>query len=372
MLEIWLTVLKCRFDTLKKPQRKSTKFRILQICALMKKLLSIVCCLFLLTGHVTAQDPAFSQFYASPLTLNPALTGKFEGLVRVAGNYRDQWPAISKAFVTSTISVDMPILRNRLSETDTWGIGVMAMTDRTANGILTSNYISFSTAYHKGLDENGMNQIGVGFQGTYAGKRLDGGKLNFEEELDQFGGWTNPTNEPINNRAVGVNYFDLNAGILYNGSTTGYNNFYLGASFYHINRPKESFDGGFYLLNPRLTLHGGGYFPVAENATIHLSAVHSRQAGATNTVFGGAVALSANSGDEENPTNLYVGSWLRLGDAIIPYIGLEFDDFRLGATYDVNVSSLKTASQSRGGIEISLIYIRRAGDGRKTIPCPKF
>jgi hypothetical protein len=107
-----------------------------------------------------------------------------------------------------------------------------------------------------------MNQIGVGFQGTYAGKRLDGGKLNFEEELDQFGGWTNPTNEPINNRAVGVNYFDLNAGILYNGSTTGYNNFYLGASFYHINRPKESFDGGFYLLNPRLTLHGGGYFPL--------------------------------------------------------------------------------------------------------------
>jgi hypothetical protein len=30
------------------------------------------------------------------------------------------------------------------------------------------------------------------------------------------------------------------------------------------------------------------------------------------------------------------------GDALIPYVGLEYGDFRLGATYDVNVSSLKT------------------------------
>src|SRR3979411_561727 len=55
-----------------------------------------------------AQDPGFSQFFASPLTLNPALTGKFNGVVRVAGNYRNQWPTINNAFVTSTISVDAP------------------------------------------------------------------------------------------------------------------------------------------------------------------------------------------------------------------------------------------------------------------------
>jgi type IX secretion system PorP/SprF family membrane protein len=337
----------------------------------MKKSLFVFLCLTLFGLNSIAQDPGFSQFYASPLTLNPALTGKFDGIYRVAGNYRDQWPAISKAFITSTVSLDMAILRNKLSEGDTWGVGIMAMTDKTANGILTSNYVSFSTAYHKGLDEEGLHQIGVGFQGTYAGKKLDGGKLNFEEELDQFGGWTNPTNEPINGRTITVNYLDFNAGMLYNGSTNGYNNFYLGASFYHINRPKESFNGGYYILNPRFTLHGGGYFPVADNAILHVSAIHSRQAGATNTVIGGAIALNAN-GDLDNPTSLYLGSWFRFGDAVIPYLGLEFNNFRLGATYDVNVSSLKTASQSRGGLEISLIYVKRHDDGRKNIPCPKF
>ena len=87
--------------------------------------------------------------------------------------------------------------------------------------------------------------------------------------------------------------------------------------------------------------------------------------------MGGALALTLN-GDFDKPTSVYLGSWYRLKDALIPYLGLEWNDFRLGATYDVNTSSLKTASQRRGGIEISLIYIKRHSDGRKDIPCPKF
>jgi type IX secretion system PorP/SprF family membrane protein len=337
---------------------------------MIKKLL-LAGCLVICAARSFAQDPAFSQFYASPLTLNPALTGKFDGQFRVAGNYRDQWPSISKAFITSTVSLDMGILRNKLSETDNWGIGFLAMTDKTANGILTSNYFSFSTAYHKGLDEDGLHQIGVGFQGTYATKRLDGTALHFEDGLQLDGTWKPSPSEPVNGQQVNVNFFDFNAGILYNGSTNGYNNFYLGTSFYHINRPRESFLGGYYLLNPRFTVHGGGYFPIAENAILHLSAVHTQQAGASNTIVGGAVALNVNN-DIENPTSFYFGSWFRFGDAVIPYVGLEFSDFRLGATYDVNMSNLKTASQSRGGIEISLIYVKRASEGRKNIPCPKF
>jgi hypothetical protein len=70
------------------------------------------------------------------------------------------------------------------------------------------------------------------------------------------------------------------------------------------------------------------------------------------------------------PTSLYIGSWMRFNDAIIPYLGLEFDDFRLGITYDYNTSSLKTASQNKGGIEISLIYIHRPSTDRP-VNCPK-
>ncbi len=328
-----------------------------------------------LNMSVQAQDPNFSQFFVSPLTLNPAMTGKFNGDFRVAGNYRDQWPEISKAYITSTISADMPILRNRISELDTWGVGIMAMTDKTANGVLSSNYISISTAYHKGIDEDGLHQIGIGFQGTYANKRLDGTKLDFLDELDANGGFTGNSEEPIDDQQINVDHFDFSVGALYNGSTDGYNNFYVGVSAYHINRPKESFTGNiFYQLNPRYTVNAGGAIPVGDRTkTVYLSSLYSNQAGATNIVLGGALGMLVN-GDEDNPTTFFAGAWSRfnnVNDAIIPYVGLEFGSFRFGASYDVNISSLKTASQSRGGLEISLIFIKRP-PGYKPVPCPRF
>ena len=340
----------------------------------MRKL-SIFILASLMLINVEAQDPNFSQFFVSPLTLNPALTGKFNGDFRIAGNYRDQWPSISKAFITSTASLDMPILRGRISELDTWGVGILAMTDKTANGILSTNMLSITTAYHKGLDEDGLHQVGIGFQATYNTKRLDGTKLNFEDELDQFGGWSIPSGEVINNQMLNLSYFDVSAGFLYNGSTDGFNNFYLGASAYHLNKPRESFTGDvFYTLNQRYTVHAGGAIPLGDaTRTIFLSSLFSHQAGANNIVIGGAVGFALND-EPDNPSNFYAGMWTRfnnVNDAIIPYVGLEFNGFRLGASYDVNISSLKTASQSRGGLEVSLIFIKRP-PGYKGIACPRF
>src|SRR3984885_949429 len=104
--------------------------------------LALVLTMLLQHPAARAQDPGFSQFFASPLTLNPALTGKFNGAVRVSGNYRNQWPTIDNAFITSTVSVDGAIFKNRLPDGDVWGLGLMAMTDKTADGILSSNYLS--------------------------------------------------------------------------------------------------------------------------------------------------------------------------------------------------------------------------------------
>jgi type IX secretion system PorP/SprF family membrane protein len=332
----------------------------------------------LITGPAAnAQDPGFSQFFASPLTLNPALTGKFNGVLRVAGNYRNQWPDINNAFITSTVSVDAPILVNKLPENDVWGIGALAITDKTASGILNDNYFSISTAYHKSLDENGYHQIGVGFQGTYANQSLDGTRLTFEDGLQLDGTWLRSPSEAINSEFVSVHYFDAGLGVLYNASTNGNDNYYIGASAYHLNHPKVSFLGVDTIDIPtRLTLHAGGYFPITGSAsTIYLSGLVNNQAGAREYVFGGAWAVAATT-DEANPVNFYAGIWARFPnnttDAIIPYVGLDYNDFSLGITYDVNVSSLQTASENRGGIEVSLIYIKKPASGRHGIPCPRF
>ena len=334
---------------------------------IMRKLFLFIPVL-LMVGFVKGQDPHFSQFFASPLTLNPAYTGKFDGIWRLAANHRDQWPSIPKAYVTTSASVDFGILKSKVPENDVFGIGISGLTDASANSALKLNYGSVSVSYHKSLDENGYNTIGAGFQGSYNSMVLDITKLTFEDMLTQ-NGFTGVTSDILTNGS-NQNYMDVNAGVLYSGSSNGQNNYYLGVSMYHINRPKVNFkDKNWYLTN-RLTVHGGGYFPVSDVVSVNLSFIHQTQNKASETVLGGALALNANS-DNTNPTNVYVGSWLRLNDAVIPYVGLEIAGLRIGASYDINISSLKAATTSRGGSEISVIYIKKKAES-KGIPCPRF
>ncbi|MBL0152032.1 MAG: PorP/SprF family type IX secretion system membrane protein [Chitinophagaceae bacterium] len=342
----------------------------------MRKNIFALFMMLMLADAAKSQDPNFSQFFASPLTLNPASTGKFDGLFRVAGNYRNQWPTINNAYVTKTASIDFGVMRNRIPEVDQMGVGIMGFTDRAGDGVLVTNSIGLSLAYHKGLDENGYHQLGAGFQAGYTNKRLDITKVYFADELTPFGFIPGTTGEVFSNKQINVSYVDVNAGIMYNGSTNGYNNFYLGASMYHINRPKETFQGGEFLLNPRITIQAGGKIPVGSYHGLHLSGNFSFQSNAKNMMLGGAFAYNVNNSDED-PTTFFLGGWTRLtsntNDAVIPYVGLEFKSIHIGYTYDINISNLKTASNSVGGNEISLIYIKKPSDpNAKKLNCPRF
>ena len=162
----------------------------------------------------------------------------------------------------------------------------------------------------------------------------------------------------------------MNAGILYSGSSNGSNNYYVGFSLYHINKPSLSFIDKTWALASRMTVHAGGTFPMNDVLSVNASAIYQQQNKATEVVFGAALSALLN-GDESNPTSVYFGSWMRVNDAIIPYIGLEINGLRIGASYDVNTSGLKAATASRGGSEFSLIYIHKP-EKVKGIPCPRF
>lgn len=334
----------------------------------MRKSIVFICAL-LLTLMTNAQDPHFSQFFASPLTLNPAFTGKFSGSWRLAANHRDQWPSIPKAYVTTSASIDFPILKSRIPENDIFGIGISGLTDASANNILKLNYGSVSMSYHKALDENGYSTIGAGFQATYSSLSVDGPKTTFESMLTQ-NGFTDESKREVLTNGQNQSYFDVNAGLLYSGSTNGVNNFYLGASMYHINRPKVGFIDKNWYLSGRISIHGGGSFPLSDLLTVHTSLIHQIQNKASETTVGAAVAANLSQ-DAEKPSAIYLGSWVRFNDAIVPYVGLEFGGLRIGVSYDFNISSLKAATASRGGSEFSLIFIKRPPD-YKGIPCPKF
>lgn len=334
----------------------------------MKHLL-IFSILFFTVKFAVAQDPHFSQFFASPLTLNPAFTGKFNGIYRINGNHRNQWPSINNAFITNSVSIDFHLLESKLKQNNTFGLGFSFIGDNSANSAVKLNYGSLSLAYHKGLDEDGNNQLGIGLQVTYSNMFINTTNLKFEDQLTNRG-FTQPTGETFANSNLQSHYFDLNAGVLFTGSTNENNNYYAGVSVYHVNKPKQSFTGLDYSLNARFTAHAGYFYQFNENLGLHLSGLQSLQGGSTETVVGGAMEFIVNP-DATKPISVYAGSWLRISDAVIPYLGIEFNNTRLGITYDVNTSELKTASLGQGGLEVSLTYSHQPNTDRP-VKCPKF
>src|SRR6266487_4356870 len=92
------------------------------------------------------QDPSFSQFFSSPLNINPALTANINADWRLISNFRDQWVGPASPYSTGTISYDRKIMQNKVpnvnEEKNIMGIGAMIMYDRAMEGIHRSPYAS--------------------------------------------------------------------------------------------------------------------------------------------------------------------------------------------------------------------------------------
>ena len=74
------------------------------------RLYLVIASIVLITNESKAQDPAFSQFYANHLYLNPAFAGaKNDGCPTASLHYRDQWPGIGRTYVTTSVSWDQHI-----------------------------------------------------------------------------------------------------------------------------------------------------------------------------------------------------------------------------------------------------------------------
>jgi hypothetical protein len=72
---------------------------------------------------------------------------------------------------------------------------------------------------------------------------------------------------------------------------------------------------------------------------------------------------------------LHIGGYIRAKDAFIPFLGIDYNPFSIGLSYDTNISQLKTVSQGRGGFELSISYagfLDRGNTTKNAVVCPKF
>ncbi len=308
--------------------------------------------LVLITGYVSAQDPIFSQFYLSPLQLNPGLSGLTES-PRFSANYRNQFPGFNNAYRTYAVSYDQffPSINS--------GAGLWILSDDAGDGILKTTKVAGIFSYRLRLNDDLFVKMGteIGFvQST-----LNWDQLRFGDQIDDYLGTISPGGSPFPTEEIApekntIFYPDLGLGFVLYGEKL-----YGGVSIRHLNQPKPDFLNINPSLSPgipmRWTVHGGGTWPVFSGVfnnrtevNLSPSIIYVRQGpfqqinggvtfGAGPVSFGGHYRVS--SGQSE---------------AIIGSIGLRTNQLRIGYSYDYTISGFPI---SGGTHEIGLVFVMK-------------
>lgn len=313
-------------------------------------------------GGAFAQDIHYSQFDASPLTLNPALTGVMDLNFRVTNNYKNQWSSVAPPYSTLSFAYDMNILKNRGKSTYL-GAGLSALNDKAGKSQLTNTQFNLSIAATQILNDN--NTLSVGLQGGYAQKSIDFSKLSWD---NQFNGNNFDPALPAReiNYSEKKNYIDVSAGGLWNFQKSDAFKLSSGVAYFHANKPDKSFNNNVKEpLQPKLVLHNRTEIKLRHSDNFPdryiVPKILFMKQGAHEELFFGAfmklvVQTASRYTNWRNEVTFDLGAFYRKGDAVIAATSFDYGNIRMGISYDINISKLKTASAYNGGIEFSLIY----------------
>jgi type IX secretion system PorP/SprF family membrane protein len=310
------------------------------------------------TPRVKAQDIHFSQFYENAILRNPALTGIFSGDYKFGANYRSQWASIAAPFNTTLFSAETRILVNK-EAADYVSFGVSGTYDQAGSIDFTSMQIYPAINYNKSLGDRHNTYFSMGMVVGYDQRSVDMSKMTFTSEFSN--GVYTPNSSGERFAFTSVHYYDIGAGVSVNGSLTNDNriNYYVGQAAYHVTQPNESFARGsaFVRLSTRFSSNFGLKYLVNNEVAITVHANYTIQNPYRETIFGGLASWKAIGEDVKYNFVLYAGLFYRWNDAIIPTLKLDYKDYSLTLSYDINNSGLKPASNGAGGYEISL-YVR--------------
>ena len=308
-----------------------------------------------------SQDPEFSQFYANPLYLNPALAGATV-CPRMTGNFRDQWPSVGGAFITYSASYDQYV------DFLHGGVGVLVLADRTGGGNLNTTAISLMYAYKFNITSHlyASTALRVG----YFQRHLAWENLTFEDMYDRQTGLVYSTKETQPDNLT-VAAPDFSAGIF-----VGYDDLvYGGIAVDHMSQPKI----GFYTdntskLDMKFTVHAGSRINLKGRG----STEEKEFSISPNVLYQQQFKFhQLNLGLYLTYDFIIGGVWFRYNfenaDAVVPMIGIHYKNLQVGFSYDVTVSNLSGASG--GAYEASASWQFPCIEKRRTIraiKCPRF
>ncbi len=337
------------------------------------KTITIVVVLCCISSIIMGQDIHLSQFWLSPVSINPATAGFFNGTARIGTYYRNQWSAISKPYQTVGIFADMP-LKKRYRQQDIFSMGVNIDYDQAGDSKYASAQGMLSFAYAHALNTRNNHFLMGGLTIGAVQRSWDYSRLKFDEQYAD--GMYNP-DIPLSEVFTQNSFWfmDCGAGLAWYYQPCMEHSMQAGVSVYHLNRAHISLYKDDNIRLPIKTLlYYTGTFGVHTSIALEPSIYYAIQAKYQELQIGMNVAYLFHFDSRWYINRFNIGIYYRWNDAVYISTGGEWRRIRLGISYDFNVSKLTQASHARGGVEINLSYIFKSEHTPKQhrIPCYLF
>jgi len=336
---------------------------------MMKRILRITTFIIFYTSLAKisfAQDPQFSQFYASPLYLSPAFAGSTNGS-RLVMNFRDQWPQIPGKFITYDFSFDHYFAGINS------GIGLLVLSDQAGTGRLKRTQVGLQYAYAISLNPKWQIRQGIHFLRVF--QSIDFNRLTFGDQLSFSGNAPASIEIPPLEK---VGYYDAAASAMIYSEKK-----WLGVTVDHLMQPNQAFEKNTKSIVPiKFSMFGGIKVKmdktkkrILNEENITVSALYKSQGKFDQLDLGFHYVKSP----------MMIGFWYRgipgfkaykkgygNNDALVLLAGLKIKNFIFGYSYDATISRLNISTG--GAHELSMIIKINQSQRRKKlseVPCPE-
>ncbi len=320
----------------------------------MNQKLPILTLLFLsVFSFLQGQDLHYSQFYNAPLTINPALTGIFNGDQRISGSIRDQWRSVPVPWFTVTLGYDQKFYPKK-KKGSFFGAGIHFNYDRQGDSNLSLSNLNLSGSYNLVVNRN--NVITLGLLAGYSFRGFDTQNLTWDKQWNgtQF---VQGADSGENFNFTRINFFESAAGLNYRFQMSSRTKVDLGIGAWHLLEPNVAFYSTDDISLPRrFSAYAIGGFKLVDKLDLQLDVLYQFQGPYDELLFGGYLQYYLNT-KRGRQTTLRVGAGYRTSQAFYPKVALKFNEIFVAFSYDIDLSNFDQHTSGRGGPEIHVQYI---------------
>jgi len=311
-----------------------------------------LCSIFFTKKNAHAQDLHFSQFYNSPLNVNPGLTGVYNGDKRLLASYRNQWSSVPVPWTTYSVSYDQKLY---LKNYDNFFFNVGGLLNYDRQGDSNISLSNLNAVFSCSHITNPATVITMGALVGYSSRAFDNTSLRWDS---QWNGDTFDPNLPgeVFNAQM-VDFIETAFGVNVRLQRSSRTKIDLGGAAFHFLQPKIAFLSTDDIELPRR--YSGtteASLQLGEKLDVLAKGLYQRQQDYEEIVVNGLFKYYLNQ-SRGNQVNLYFGAGYRLSGAVFPTFAIDYNQFYVSLSYDIDISDATAKTNGRGGPELHFRYI---------------